>query len=314
MTDVPIATYYADQATQCRVRVVENVRCAADTYRLRVKCPEIARAILPGQFVMLRWVGCDDPILGRPLAMYDVVVDESGNATGCNNDIGLDMVYLVVGRLTGMLAECRPGQSLDVWGPLGNGFPAHSAGRDKPAEHLIIVAGGIGQTPFLTLARERLGTRQYGTPPREVPRVRKVTLCYGARNERWLACVDDFRTAGVRVLLATDDGSTGHHGLVTDVLAQVLDEEENDHRGNTGAAHIVCCGPEPMMAAVAEMAGRRGVSCEVSLETPMACGVGICFSCVTKVREDGKAEAGWDYRRTCVDGPVFDAARVVFDD
>lgn len=306
MSQTPTTTSYADLASQHRVYVVENVRCAENTYRLRVECPEIARAILPGQFVMLRWPLSDDPLLGRPLAMYDVVLDAAGNATG------LDIVYLVVGRLTGMLAECLPGQPLDIWGPLGNGFSTLPAGRSTPAEHLIIVAGGIGQTPFLTLAHERLGTRQYGTPSRQVPQARQVTLCYGARNERWLACVDDFRAAGANVRLATDDGSTGHHGFVTDVLAQVLDEEEHDPNGSIDGAHIVCCGPEPMMAAVAKIAARRRVSCEVSLETPMACGVGICFSCVTKLRDEDSDES-WDYRRTCVDGPVFDAARVMFD-
>ena len=301
MNDSPAASY-ADQATQCRVEVVENVRCAEDTYRLRVLCPDIARSILPGQFVMLRWAGVDDPLLGRPLAMYDIVLDESGDA------VGLDVVYLVVGRLTGMLAECEPGQQLDIWGPLGNGFPTLPLGRAEPAKHLIIVAGGIGQTPFLTVAQERLGTRQFGSPPRDVAVAQRVTLCYGARNERWLACVDDFRSAGVDVRLATDDGSTGHRGYVTDVLSDVLAAE-----GDLDGAHIVCCGPEPMMAAVAEITSARGVSCEVSLETPMACGVGICFSCVTRVRDESVA-TGWDYRRTCVDGPVFDAARVVFDD
>jgi dihydroorotate dehydrogenase electron transfer subunit len=319
---INVAPSYADQASQCRVSVVENVRCAEDTYRLRVDCPGIARAILPGQFVMLRWPDGDDPLLGRPLAMYDVVTDADGNA------VGLDIVHLVVGKMTGKLAACQPGQQLDIWGPLGNGFPAQPLGRSATPEHLIpkhliIVAGGIGQTPFLTLAQERLGTRQFGTPPRQVPRSDKVTLLYGARNERWLAGVDDFRSAGVDVRLATDDGSTGHHGFVTDLLTEVLAAQEDKR-----SAHIVCCGPGPMKAAVARIAGESGVSCEVSLETPMACGVGICFSCVTKLRDEpcdhsaavksaavkNITDEGWDYRRTCVDGPVFDAARVVFAD
>ncbi|MCA9102762.1 MAG: dihydroorotate dehydrogenase electron transfer subunit [Planctomycetales bacterium] len=301
MPESPTTTCYADQASQCRAGVVENVRVAEDTYRLRLDCPEIAREILPGQFVMLRWTDGSDPLLARPLAMYDVVSDASGN------DVALDVVYLVVGRLTGMLSTCQPGQSLDIWGPLGNGFAPQPAGRSRPPRHLIVVAGGIGQTPFLSLARERLGLRQYGSPRRHAPQVERVTFCYGARNERWLACVDDFRAAGADVRLATDDGSTGHHGFVTDLLNEVLDAETD-----ADGAHVVSCGPEPMMAAVAAITTERGVSCEVSLETPMACGVGICFSCVARVRDD-HAAAGWDYRRTCVDGPVFDAARVVFE-
>ena len=84
--------------------------------------------------------------------------------------------------------------------------------------------GGIGQTPFLTLAQECLGIRQFGDPPRQVPIIRDVTLCYGARTDEFLACVDDFRTAGVDVRLSTDDGSEGHHGLVTDLIRPVVEE------------------------------------------------------------------------------------------
>ena len=129
-----------------------------------------------------------------------------------------------------------------------------------------------------------------------------MTLCYGARNRDYLAGLDDFAAAGVRVLTSTDDGSAGRHGLVTDLLRDVIAESPRP-------SHIVCCGPEPMMHAVAELAKSAQISCEVSLESPMACGIGICFSCVAKVRD---ASGGWDYRRTCVEGPVFDAASIEF--
>jgi dihydroorotate dehydrogenase electron transfer subunit len=167
-----------------------------------------------------------------------------------------------------------------------------------------MVAGGIGQTPFLALGREALGRRSYGDPPRQCPPMRRVTLCYGARNVEYLAGVDDFRALGLDVRLSTDDGSAGRKGFVTDVLRELLDTEPAD-----ASRRIVCCGPEKMMEAVAHLAAQRRVPCEVSLETPMACGIGICFSCVTKVRDDA---GGWDYRRTCVEGPVFDAERIVF--
>ena len=283
---------YADsaaQACQRRTTVVENVRIARDTYRVRFECPEIARRIVPGQFVMLRLADGNDPLLGRPLALYDTVLDAEGNPGG------LDVVYLVVGKLTGRLALARPGQPLDVWGPLGNGFAP--ARRD----HLIMVAGGIGQTPFLALAREQLAQRSYGEPSRSVAPIRRVTLCYGARTKDYLAGLDDFRQLGVDVRISTDDGTAGHHGLVTDVLSQVL--------AGGPQGEVVCCGPEPMMEAVAKIAARQGVPCRVSLETPMACGIGICFSCVTRVRQDG---GGWDYRRTCVEGPVFEASRIIW--
>jgi dihydroorotate dehydrogenase electron transfer subunit len=281
---------YADYVWQGTVRIVENVPVARDTYRVRFLCPEIARRILPGQFVMLRLAGQNDPLLGRPLAMYEVVPGDGGAADG------LDIVYQAIGKMTRRLATLKPDIPLEVWGPLGNGFP--------PSEtaHLVMVAGGIGQTPFLALALESLGHKRYGEPPRQVPPARQVTLCYGARTAEYLACVDDFRRAGVEVHLSTDDGSMGHSGPVTDLMRLVVGT-------STLPCRVVACGPERMLAATAELARRLDVPCQVSLESPMACGIGVCFSCVAKIRD---ASGQWDYRRICVEGPVFDAADVEF--
>jgi dihydroorotate dehydrogenase electron transfer subunit len=284
---------YADRAWFGGVTVAESVRLARDTYRVRFDCPQIARRIVPGQFVMLRLAGYDDPLLGRPLALYDTALDAGGEP------VGIDLVYLVTGKLTGKLATFLPGQKLEVCGPLGNGF------APQAAKHLIMVAGGIGQTPFVALAREVRGGRTYGDPPRKVSPVQQVTLCYGARTRDYLAGIGDFEAAGATVRVSTDDGTAGHHGLVTDLLRNLL-AEQND----LAECRVVCCGPEPMMAVVAEMTAEYGVECQVSLETPMACGIGICFSCVARVRDD---KGGWDYRRTCVEGPVFDARKIVFE-
>jgi dihydroorotate dehydrogenase electron transfer subunit len=238
---------------------------------------------------MLRLAGCDDPLLGRPLALYDTV--SSAGEDGPPD--GIDIVYLVLGKMTRRLAEYLPGQALDVWGPLGNGF------KSVAAEHVVMVAGGIGQTPFLALAREYLGRREYGQPARRVAGAGRVTLCYGTRTKDYLAGLDDFARLGVEVLTSTDDGSAGQRGLVTQLAQQVLEASPR--------AAVFCCGPEPMMAAMSRIAGQRNVACQVSLESPMACGIGICFSCVAKVRD---ADGGWDYRRTCVEGPVFDASKI----
>jgi dihydroorotate dehydrogenase electron transfer subunit len=288
MTNPLHASHYADNALQETVEVLENVRIAKDTYRIRLRCPKIARRVVPGQFLMLRLLGGEAPLLGRPLALYDTALDASGEP------IGIDVVYLVIGKMTRLLAQSRAGDELTIWGPLGNGF------CPKPAEHLIMVAGGIGQTPFMALAREYLGDRSFGDPARDVPPAKKVTLCYGARGEDYLAGVNEFAALGVEVRVSTDDGSAGHPGFVTDVLANVLDE-------TTDACRIVSCGPEKMMEAVAELAASRDLPCQVSLETPMACGIGICFTCVAKVRD---ADGEWDYKRTCVEGPVFDAEKI----
>lgn len=282
---------YADRAWQGSVRVVENVPLARDTYRIRFECPDIARRVVPGQFLMLRLAGWNDPLLGRPLALYDVA------SLGAGEAMAVDIVYQAVGKMTRRLAVVESGAMLEVWGPLGNGFPPAAA------EHLVMVAGGIGQTPFLALAREFLGLRRYGDPPRQVPTARKATLCYGCRSKEFFAGLEDFRRAGVEVRLSTDDGSAGHHGLATELIRPAIDSAPL-------SARIVCCGPEPMLAATTRLAEQLGTPCQVSLESPMACGIGACFSCVAKIR-DGAGR--WDYRRTCVEGPVFDSRDVAFE-
>ena len=288
MTSPLHASHYADHAVQQDVVITENVRLARDTYRLRFDCPQIARRAVPGQFLMVRLAGVNDPLIGRALALYDTVCTTAGAPRG------IDLVYLAKGKFTQRLAQCPPGTHLGVWGPLGNGFPP------RAAEHLVMVAGGIGQTPFVALAAESLGRRQYGDPPRKVAPASQVTLCYGARSAEYLAGIEDFQRLGVDVRISTDDGSRGHRGLVTDVLAQLL-------ASAPAPCRIVTCGPEVMLEAVAELAARHRMPCEVSLETPMACGIGICFTCVAKVKD---AHGAWDYKRTCVEGPVFDAAKI----
>ena len=283
------ASHYADQACHERVTVVENQQIAKETFRVRFDCPSIAQQITPGQFLMVKLADMDDPLIGRPFALYDTADDENGNPRY------VDVVYLVGGKMTQKFQHFRPGQPLNVWGPLGNGFTV------QPTKHLVMVAGGIGQTPFLALAKEFLGKRTYGS--RSCLSAERVSFCYGARTSEYLADVEKFEEIGVDVRISTDDGSAGHHGLVTELLSQLLDDA-------TEEVHVVCCGPEPMMEAVSKLSIDRGVSCQVSLETPMACGIGICFSCVAKI---GGPDDDWDFKRTCVEGPVFDAQHVCWD-
>lgn len=270
-------------------QVVEQQRMARDTYRLRLRCPEVAEQILPGQFFMVRAPGRDDPLLGRPFALYDIY-EENGRPAG------VDFGYVVIGKLTSLMSRWKPGETAELWGPLGNGFPAPAAG------HLMIVAGGIGQTPFLAVAREALGRRRYGKPPRKIDGApSRVTMCYGVRSAEYLAGLDDFDMPGLEMRIATDDGSRGYRGFVTDLLRESL-------QGDSPPDYVYCCGPEPMMHAVSRICAQQRIPCWLSLETPMACGFGVCFSCVTRVRLD---DGSWDYRRTCVEGPVFPAEQLV---
>lgn len=274
-------------------RVVEQEQIARNTYRLRLHCPEMAQRIIPGQFFMVRPARGSDPLLGRPFALFDTYDDEH------RQPAGFDFGYVTVGKLTGLMPSWKVGDEVSVWGPLGNGFPIVPEGT----KHLMCVAGGIGQTPFLAVARELLTSRRYGMPDREVAiRPNLVSLCYGARSADYLAGLDQFAMEGLDVRLATDDGSRGHHGFVTELLKQSL-------ASDCPPDLIYCCGPEPMMHAVQKIATAANVSCWLSLETPMACGIGICFSCVAKIQQD---DGEWDYRRTCLEGPVFPAAKVVF--
>jgi dihydroorotate dehydrogenase electron transfer subunit len=286
--------------------VVENVALARDTYRLRLRCPELAARFRPGQFLMLRDPQVQNPVLGRAFALYDVVAEHGRPAC-------VDLVYLVVGRMTRRMALMQPGDQVSVWGPLGNGFPDYTG-----VEHLIMVAGGIGMTPFLALAKQALGTAGYGGAHAK-RQAEQVSFFYGARSATYLAGLDEFERLGFKLHIATDDGSRGHRGFVTDLLeSQLSRSPDAGLRAHTSpdailrasglTTKLVGCGPDPMLHALATLARRRGLSCDLSLETPMACGVGICFSCVTRVQ----CEGGSDYRRVCIEGPVFDAAKLAW--
>lgn len=276
-----------------RATIVDHASIAENTWRVRLDCPDIAPRALPGQFAMLRIADRHDPLLARPLAFYDVAVP----AGWTGPPRFADFVYLRHGKFTTALSALRPGDEVAIWGPLGNGFDP------PPVERLVLVAGGIGQTALLGLARERAGRAAYGTPPRTAPTAREVTLLWGARHAGCFGALEDFRSAGCDVHLATIDGSAGRRGTVVDLMEEVLRDNAS------GSMHVACCGPERMMAAVAGWCGRHRVDCSVSLEEPMACGIGICFTCVARVRDTA---GGWDYRRTCVEGPVFPATSIVW--
>ena len=280
---VPHAEYY-----QAHVDGVRQLACA--TWAVRIRQPQLADRITPGQFFMIRPESGTDPLLGRPFALYDTYCDDQGEPAG------VEFGFVVVGKLTSLMSSWQPGTNVILWGPLGNGFPVASSRR------LLCIAGGIGQTPFLGVARETLRLHTYGQPARIVTQgPEEVTLCYGVRTAEFAAGLDDFDLPGLHVRVTTDDGSLGHHGRVTDLLIEELRNQNSD-------THVYCCGPEPMMKAARDICLAAGVPCWLSLETPMACGFGACFSCVTKIKV---SDHNWDYRRVCVEGPVFRAEQLI---
>lgn len=283
-------------------RIIRHRQIAKDTWQMTIESESLAQRTLPGQFFMVRIAGLNDPLIGRALAMFDMHCDSTGKPSA------ISVVYAVKGKFTQVLSRCVAGDEVELWGPLGNAFPT------VPVDHLILVAGGVGQTPMLTLASAALGKRSFGnasqptgpqpTGPQSAGYAKRVSLCYGARTKKYLAGLSEFESTCSDVHIATEDGSLGHHGRVTDLLVALLNEP------TYGTRRIACCGPEPMMHAVSKLAKQYHTPCDVSLETPMACGIGICFTCVAKViQPDGE----WDYKRTCIEGPIFPAERICWE-
>ena len=238
---------------------------------------------------MVREPGTTDPLLGRPFALFDTY-EEAGEP------VGLEFGYIVIGKLTNLMSRWSTGDPVELWGPLGNGLPEPGTG------HLVRIAGGIGQTPFLAVAREALGLKTYGEPKRTLAeKPDRLTLCYGVRSREYQAGILDFTMDGLDLKLATDDGTFGHRGFVTELLLEMLAGDRPDT--------LFCCGPEPMMEAVQNICLKAAVPCWLSLESPMACGFGACFSCVARVKQ---SDGSWDYKRTCVEGPVFRADTLEF--
>lgn len=237
--------------------------------------PELARSVRPGQFVMVVPPGGER--VSTALGIYEARGDR------------VSLMFVVVGPRTRELALLGTGDRLDMLGPLGNGFDLATLGSD-----IALVAGGVGVAPLL-LPAERL-----------VARDARVTLYYGARTANALVDAELFAALGVDVVLATDDGSRGERGYVTDVLAR------------EGARHdsIAACGPSPMLRTVGRVAASLGIRAQLSLEETFACGVGACWGCVVPLdRASAQApyfpaaaateERAYVHARICKEGPIF---------
>jgi dihydroorotate dehydrogenase electron transfer subunit len=261
--------------------VLANNRLSSAYNVLSLAAPEIARALKPGQFVMVKPTQGLEPLLRRPFSVFEILRD------GTNEPIGVSLLNKRVGVGTNMLYDAEVGVRVGCVGPLGRPFVP----VDPPAEAWM-VAGGVGLAPFASLA-EALAER--GTP---------MTLFYGARSRADLFYESFFEKLGARLELATEDGSRGEAGRVTKPLERALAAAPAGQ-----PITIYACGPTPMMRAVADLGARSKRPVFVSLEPVMGCGMGGCYSCVVRVRRG----AGTHFVRSCLDGPVFDASAVIWD-
>lgn len=228
-----------------------------------VKSPEAAGIAKPGQFAQLYVPG---KILRRPISFCDI--DRSGGM--------LRFVFQIRGEGTKILAGMQCGDTINMLAPLGNGFDLEAAGR-----RILFVGGGIGVPPLLA-ASKRFADN--------------AVLAAGFKDKENIILKDDFEKNGCKVLIATDDGSYGHHGLVTDMIEGLQFDT------------VYACGPLPMLKAVSRIAENKNALCYVSMEERMACGIGACLGCAVKLRGNN----GEYYGHVCKDGPVFDSRSIVW--
>lgn len=245
-----------------------------DYHLLRLETPDIAAEAKPGQFLMIRVSDALDPLLRRPISLH---AREGG---------AVEIFFQVAGRGTALLAQKKEGETLDILGPLGRGFDLGTDVRGKTA---FLVGGGRGIAPLFFLSRE---LRARGA---------KVKILYGGKSLRDLPARERFLRDGADIACATDDGSFGRAGFVTGLLEAEI--------GNAVPDLLFVCGPDPMMRATARIAQARGIPAQISLESVMGCGFGVCWGCVKRIaRGDGGR-----WRKICEDGPVFLADEILWD-
>lgn len=259
-----------------QTRILYNEQVAPGYFRLGLawKTPPV----VAGHFVMLRVEHGLDPLLRRPFGIYKVL-GAKGKRTLRGS--GVEILYQVVGKGTRILSMKTPGERIDALGPLGNGFPAPPPGRK-----VILVAGGMGIAPLYLFAAGLKGG----------------TLLFGSRDKSVARIAREFKGFDCRVRIATDDGSAGRKGFVTELL------KEEAAPGSV----VYACGPVGMLKAASRISEEAGALCHVSLERSMACGIGVCLGCAVKMKARNEKE-NKNYRMVCSEGPVFDSREIDWD-
>lgn len=253
--------------------IVTRVEQLSDeNFRISFTAPQIAKDARPGQFVMVRSSHGSDPLLRRPFSVHQTLDDKT-----------VQIYFKNVGRGTHLMSQFSPGEEVSLLGPLGKGFTIK---KDRPT---CLVGGGLGIAPLLLLTK-RLATSNQSPAD--------IIVILGGRNSAEVEpLVADFKVFGVTVLVSTDDGSFGEKGFVTDLLSSTSLPEDTI---------IYTCGPDAMMAAVYKVAQTKELSCQVSVEKEMACGVGACLGCC-KTKADG------EYTHVCINGPVYNAEELKWE-
>ncbi|MBU1339638.1 MAG: dihydroorotate dehydrogenase electron transfer subunit [Acidobacteria bacterium] len=245
-----------------------------DYFLLTIRSPSIAEKAVPGQFIMIRTASGPYPLLRRPFSIHDRKKDT------------IDIYFQIAGEGTALLAAKKQGDECDIIGPLGNGFLLDTLAEGRT---VAAVGGGRGIAPLFFLGNE---LKNLGF---------SLTVYYGGLTSGDLPLEKKFRDKGIPVHCSTDDGSTGFHGLVTDLFLSFLPSSKPDH--------LFVCGPDPMMKALSRICLEERISAQFSLESIMGCGFGACWGCVHKIKTQGEAE----WTKICQEGPVFFTEDIIWN-
>jgi len=256
------------------VQIVSNERDTDSYFRLVLRAPQIAPLVQPGQFAHVRVTALKDALLRRPFSIFQVAGDT------------FSILYKTVGQGTDALARMRAGEEVSVIAPLGHGFTVPKRGGETP----LLVAGGYGMAAMYLLAQR--------SP-------QKGIVFVGGRKRVDILCEQEFAALGWDVRVTTEDGSHGEKGLVTQPLVTEIRNQKSEIRNYK----LFACGPTGMLKAVGKIAADFNVPAELSMDEHMCCGVGVCLTCVIPV----KVGDGWEYQRTCTEGPVFDARQIAWE-
>jgi len=256
-----------------RAAVISQEEVYENTYLMWLSCPPVARGAAPGRFLMVHPTTTCDPLLARPMSFHRFRSRISGPPSPVPD---FAILYDVRGRGTALLSQQRPGDTLPVFGPLGKGFRI-----DPRSQNILLVAGGIGVAAVIALADQAVAAGK------------SVTLLQGARTAAKLF-PHHLLPTDVEAVSATDDGSAGHHGYVTELLPDYL----------SWADQVFACGPNPMFASIAQVLRRLRSRKPVQalLEERMGCGTGVCYGCAVFTRKG--------VRLVCKDGPRFELRQV----